>query len=68
VVGGDPVQPGRQLGVAPERVDRLEDGDEHLLGHILGLLPVAEHPVGEVVDPVAVLLEQLAEGLLVALA
>ena len=53
--------------VAAKAVDGLKDGDEHLLGDVLGLLGVAEHAVDQVVDPVLVGPDALDEGLLVAL-
>ena len=37
MVRGDPIQPRAERAVAPERVDRLEDADEDLLGDVLRL-------------------------------
>ena len=68
VVDGDPVEPGRELRFLAKRVDLLEDRDEHFLGHVLGFMAVSEHPVADVVDPVAVGLDELAERPLVAVA
>ena len=48
-------------------VDRLEDGDEDLLGDVLGLRAVADHPVDQAEDLVAVEADDLAERLLVAI-
>ena len=67
VVGGDAQQPGRELRLAPEALDGLEHGDEHVLRDVLRLLAVAEHPVDQAEDLVAVLADDLAECLLVAL-
>ena len=68
VVHRDPVEPGRELRFLAKRVDLLEDRDEHFLRHVLGFMAVSEHPVADVVDPVAVGLDELAERPLVAVA
>ncbi len=41
-VPGDPRQPGPQLGLPPEGVELAEGGNEGFLGHVLGILAVAE--------------------------
>jgi hypothetical protein len=67
VVDRDPVEPGGEFRVTAKAVDRLEDGDEDLLGHILGLLRRAQHAEDHLVDLHLVQLEDLGEGSLVAL-
>jgi hypothetical protein len=46
-VDGDAIDPGGELRVAPELIDRLEDLDEDLLRHVLGLVAPAEHAEDE---------------------
>ena len=67
VVGGDAIQPRRELGVAAEGVDVLEDGHEHLLRHVLGLLADADHAEDDVEDLVLVEAHDLGERALVPL-
>ena len=57
-VGGDPVQPALE-GARRVRRQRAEDADEDLLGEVLGVVPVAGQAVGEPVDAVGVLLDDL---------
>ena len=45
VIDGDPIEPGRELRLLAERLDRLEHRDEHFLRDVLGLGAVAEHPI-----------------------
>ena len=60
-VGGDPVQPALE-GARGVGRQRAEDPDEDLLGEVLGVVAVAGQPVGEPVDPVGVLVDDLVPG------
>ena len=57
-VGGDPVQPALE-GAGGVGRQRAEDADEDLLGEVLGVVAVAGQAVGEPVDAVGVLLDDL---------
>ena len=62
-VGGDAVEPGAQAERLRVRLGQLvERLDEHFLGHVLGLLAVAEHASAEVVDGCVVLAVEALEG------
>ncbi len=65
-VDGDPVDPGRELRLAPERADRLEYLHEDLLGEVLGLRAVADHPEDQREDPSLVSADERRERPLVA--
>src|SRR5262249_8620937 len=67
VVDGDAIEPGAEARVAAEAVDRLEDGDEDFLRHVLGLRRAAEHAEGQAVDLVLKAAHALDERLLIAL-
>src|SRR5436309_3825502 len=60
-VAGDPQQPGAEallvhpLAMAPEP-------EQHLLGHVLGLLPAGEQVAGEGVDPASIALRGVLES------
>jgi hypothetical protein len=68
VIDGDAIQPRRELRFLAELIDRLEHGDEDFLCDVFSLGTIAEHAIRDVVDPVALGLDQLAERLLVAVA
>ena len=61
VVRGDSVDPGRQLALAAEAADRLEDRDEDLLRHVLRFRSVAQHAEHQPEDPLVVEPHQLVE-------
>src|SRR5690606_19930924 len=61
-VHGDPVDPGVEARLEAERVQAAVRLDERLLGHVAGVLPVAEHAVDHGVDPALVLLDEPAVG------
>lgn len=42
-VGGNPVNPGEQLGIFAEVVDGLVNFDEYLLGNVVGIVVVNDH-------------------------
>ena len=63
---GDGEQPGAEGGVAAEALQLLVDGNEGLLGNILGILGRPERGKGGTVDGAPVALDELAEGLIVA--
>ena len=65
-VGGDPVHPGREGRPAVEAVQSSYQGDESLLGGILGVAPVAEELGRQRVDAVVLGAEQPFERDLVA--
>ena len=60
------MQPGRELrfGAVPTNGPRKLDAD--LLGYVLGLLALAGETVGEAVDAVVVVLQQLGKRLAIA--
>src|SRR2546430_10557012 len=64
-VDRDPVQPRGELGFTTKPVEVAEAREEGLLGGVAGVLGVAEHPVGEVVDAPLVPLHQVGKRLLV---
>ncbi len=66
VVRRDPPDPRSQRRVAAERAEVRHDPDEDLLGRVLGVLRVAEHPHGEPVDVVLEGSEQGVEGARIA--
>src|SRR5215467_9040715 len=53
-IAGDPVDPGSERRVTPERVDLPHDAPEGILDGILGILSVARDPRGEAIRAVAV--------------
>src|SRR5438445_8498601 len=57
----DPVNPGRQAGIALERLDALEDAEEGVLKNVLGVVVVARQAAGEAVDLDLVAAEDLLE-------
>ena len=67
VVGRDAIEPRRELGVAAEGVDVLEDGHEHFLRDVLGLLAAADHAEDDVEDLVLVQPHDFGERALVPL-
>ena len=60
--GGDGVEPGRELGVAAELGQAAVGAEEGLLGHLLGLGGVAEHPHRHPEHAMLVRDHQLLEG------
>jgi hypothetical protein len=66
VIDGDPVDPGRQAGVAAEGAQARGDLDEDLLGCILGILRVPQHPLGDSANVVDDRSEELFERALIA--
>ena len=65
-VAADADQPGLEIGAAVERVQRLEDLQEDVLGQVLGLVVPAGELVGDVEDLAAVLADDLFPRRLVA--
>ena len=66
LAAGDRVQPGAQpLGVA-ELAEALGRDQERVLGGVGGLVPVAQQPPAEVVQPVGVAVVDRGEGVAVA--
>ena len=61
-VGGDPVGPGRELGLAVEAGESPNDGDERFLGGILAVSVVARETPANGVDLLVVAPQQLLEG------
>src|SRR6266511_2055292 len=61
-IDGDPVEPGREGGLAAEGAGSAERADEGLLGGVLGVLAVAQDPEAEPVDAALVPGHQLTEG------
>jgi len=59
----DPVEPRRQPGLAAKAREGPMRSEEHLLGDLLGLGPVAEHPESDPEDPMLVGSHELLEGL-----
>ena len=59
---GDRVEPRRELCLAAEILHGAMDPEENLLGDLLGLAPIAQHPQGHSEDPVLVGDHQLLEG------
>ena len=57
-VHGDPVQPGIELGVAPETADRAIRADESVLGHVLTFTPVRDVAPDQRDDPMLILAYQ----------
>ena len=66
-VDHDPVEPGVQAGSGLERADRSEDLDERGLGDVFGVGMVAGVLIGQAVEFPLVRLDQLAEGVRIAL-
>ena len=64
-IHGDPVEPRRELGVAAEGADGLEDLDEDVLRQVLRFLLVADHAREQAHDAAFVALHELVEGALV---
>jgi hypothetical protein len=64
-VDRDSVNPSPELRVPAKLVDRLENLDEDLLGHVLGLLATPEHSMHQAKDAIAVELHELVERPLV---
>src|SRR5690606_22353106 len=62
-----PVEPGIKPTFAAVVGDAAVDRDEHLLGDVLGLLAIADHPVDEAEDPILVGVDELLKGPLVTL-
>src|SRR5207247_730544 len=58
----DRVEPGRELGLAAEVLHGPMDSQKDLLGDLLGLAPIAQHPERHPEDPVLVGDHQLLEG------
>ena len=65
-VHDDPVQPGRDRGVAAELVGAAVGGDEGVLQGVRGLLRVTGRPQGHGPQPVAVALDEERERPVVA--
>ena len=63
---GDGQQPGAEGGLAAEALQLLVDGNERLLGNILGVLGRPERGKRGAVHRAPVALDELAEGLVVA--
>ncbi len=61
-VDRDAPQPGRELGLAPERVQLLPEANENVLRHVPGQRLVVRHAAGESVDPPRVFVVQCLEG------
>src|SRR2546426_6536396 len=57
-VHGDPEQPGVEGRLSPERRERLPGADEHLLGDVPRVLPVAQDVEREAVDARAIFFDQ----------
>ena len=60
-VGGYPVGPGRELGLATEAGESPDDGDEGFLGGVLAVGVIAGESSADGVDPVVVPPQQLVE-------
>ena len=65
-VAADADQPRLEIGAAVERVERLEDLEEDVLGQVLGLLVRADELVGDVEDLAPVLPDDLLPRRLIA--
>ena len=63
---GDGQQPGAEGGLAAEALQLLVDGNERLLGNVLGVLGRTERGKGGAVHRAPVALDELAERLVVA--
>ena len=61
VVGGDAIEPSAKRALALERAELGDDLDQHLLGHLLGVLRPEDHADGDVVDPRLVPQDQLLQ-------
>ena len=66
-VHGDPVHPRGELGVAAESADGAPRTHEGLLGHVVGEFSIGDHPDGQRIHLVLVVLDQLGERRLVSL-
>jgi hypothetical protein len=53
-VAGDPMEPGRECGIAPELPERAEGFHECLLSRVVSVLVIPRDPVGERIDAVLV--------------
>jgi hypothetical protein len=65
-VHGDPINPGRELRVAPKLIDRLEDLHEDFLRQVLGLVAAPEHAKDQREHPPLIEDDELREGSLIA--
>ena len=61
-VHGDPVEPGGELGVLPEPVERAVDLDEDFLGDVLGIVVVAGELVGDAIHHRPMPLDERLKG------
>ena len=61
-VGRHPVEPGPQRGPLLERADLLEEGEEHVLHHLLGVRLASRDAERHPVDPGGVALHQHLQG------
>ena len=59
----DPVKPGGNRRLPPERLELPETPEKNLLGQIQGVLGISQKAESEVIDPVLVEEDQLIEGL-----
>jgi len=67
-VDRDPVQPRAEVRARLEAAQLPVRLEECLLDHVLGVLGIAGHPMGQPVDRPAVAIDQASEGLAVAAA
>ncbi len=56
------VEPGREPAVSPERHDAFHKAHADVLGHVLGVGPRAQPPVGKPESGLMVALQQQLEG------
>src|SRR5207237_5794993 len=61
-VGGDPVDPCREVEAVVDAMDRPENLEEGLLGQVFGQLPVAQQAEGQAIDGLVVAPEERIEG------
>ena len=61
-MGRDAQQPGGKAGVTAEAVEILQCAQKCLLGHVLGVLLLAQYPQRQGIDPLLVAIGQSLEG------
>lgn len=61
LVGGDPVNPGIEPGVAPKRVQVVVHLNKDLLGEIIGIIVINHHLANQPIDSLLVLTHQEVE-------
>src|SRR5690348_3578630 len=60
-VGDDAGEPGGEIGLAPEQVDRLKDAHQGVDADVIGLVVVAAEPVRKIIDALFVGADQRIE-------